>query len=154
MVLSSYSPQAMSLTHSLNPTRKSRLFLVTRRFKPLSFSCLHMLFINVLCNLCCDMGDGIHTGEWWNADPEAVISQALQTGGGPNVSDAYTINGLPGPLYNCSSKSKGAQLFQWYFYGIFMIETPPNNIFKKKKKRKNEDSMTRFIVYIELTKTL
>ncbi|CAJ1798516.1 unnamed protein product [Sphenostylis stenocarpa] len=43
-------------------------------------------------------------GEWWNADPEAVITQALQTGGGPNVSDAYTINGLPGPLYNCSQK--------------------------------------------------
>ncbi|XP_030449900.1 laccase-17-like [Syzygium oleosum] len=43
-------------------------------------------------------------GEWFNADPEAVIAEALQTGGGPNVSDAYTINGLPGPLYNCSSK--------------------------------------------------
>ncbi|CAI9783266.1 unnamed protein product [Fraxinus pennsylvanica] len=43
-------------------------------------------------------------GEWFNADPEAIISQALQTGGGPNVSDAYTINGLPGPLYNCSVK--------------------------------------------------
>ncbi|KMT18357.1 hypothetical protein BVRB_2g025130 [Beta vulgaris subsp. vulgaris] len=43
-------------------------------------------------------------GEWWNADPEAVIAQALQTGGGPNVSDAYTINGLPGPLYNCSAR--------------------------------------------------
>ncbi|MBA0565091.1 hypothetical protein Golob_009983 [Gossypium lobatum] len=43
-------------------------------------------------------------GEWFNTDPEAVISQALQTGGGPNVSDAYTINGLPGPLYNCSAK--------------------------------------------------
>ncbi|XP_024197988.1 laccase-17 [Rosa chinensis] len=43
-------------------------------------------------------------GEWWNVDPEAVINQALQTGGGPNVSDAYTINGLPGPLYNCSAK--------------------------------------------------
>ncbi|XP_021855469.2 laccase-17 [Spinacia oleracea] len=43
-------------------------------------------------------------GEWWNADTEAVISQALQTGGGPNVSDAYTINGLPGLLYNCSAK--------------------------------------------------
>lgn len=56
-------------------------------------------------------------GEWWNADPEAVISQALQSGGGPNVSDAYTINGLPGPLYNCSSK--GGQLFQWYCYGSF-----------------------------------
>ncbi|KAJ6713765.1 MULTI-COPPER OXIDASE [Salix viminalis] len=43
-------------------------------------------------------------GEWFNADPEAVINQALQTGGGPNVSDAYTINGFPGPLYNCSAK--------------------------------------------------
>ncbi|KAL5580955.1 hypothetical protein UlMin_013397 [Ulmus minor] len=43
-------------------------------------------------------------GEWWNADTEAVIKQALQTGAGPNVSDAYTINGLPGPLYNCSQK--------------------------------------------------
>uniref|UniRef100_A0A7N0U9D4 Laccase n=1 Tax=Kalanchoe fedtschenkoi TaxID=63787 RepID=A0A7N0U9D4_KALFE len=42
-------------------------------------------------------------GEWFNVDPEAVIAQALQTGGGPNVSDAYTINGFPGPLYNCSS---------------------------------------------------
>lgn len=43
-------------------------------------------------------------GEWFNADTEAIISQDLQTGGGPNVSDAYTINGLPGPLYNCSAK--------------------------------------------------
>ncbi|XP_065869356.1 laccase-17 [Euphorbia lathyris] len=43
-------------------------------------------------------------GEWFNTDTEAIINQALQTGGGPNVSDAYTINGLPGPLYNCSSK--------------------------------------------------
>ncbi|CAN4080688.1 unnamed protein product [Withania somnifera] len=43
-------------------------------------------------------------GEWFNADTEAIIAQALQTGGGPNVSDAYTINGLPGPSYNCSSK--------------------------------------------------
>ncbi|KAJ8631758.1 hypothetical protein MRB53_025081 [Persea americana] len=43
-------------------------------------------------------------GEWFNADTEAVITQALQNGGGPNVSDAYTINGLPGPLYNCSAR--------------------------------------------------
>ncbi|KAJ3668944.1 hypothetical protein LUZ60_010894 [Juncus effusus] len=43
-------------------------------------------------------------GEWWKADTELVINQALQTGGGPNVSDAYTINGLPGPLYNCSAQ--------------------------------------------------
>lgn len=32
---------------------------------------------------------------------EAIIAQALQTGGDPNVSDAYSINGLPMPLYNC-----------------------------------------------------
>uniref|UniRef100_A0ACD5VSV8 Uncharacterized protein n=1 Tax=Avena sativa TaxID=4498 RepID=A0ACD5VSV8_AVESA len=43
-------------------------------------------------------------GEWFRADTETVISQALQTGAGPNVSDAYTFNGLPGPTYNCSSK--------------------------------------------------
>ncbi|XP_043719005.1 laccase-17-like [Telopea speciosissima] len=43
-------------------------------------------------------------GEWWNVDTEAVINQAMQTGGGPNVSDAYTINGLPGLSYNCSTK--------------------------------------------------
>ncbi|KAE8039257.1 hypothetical protein FH972_011685 [Carpinus fangiana] len=45
-------------------------------------------------------------GEWWNVDTEAVISQAMQTGGGPNVSNAYTINGLPGPLYNYTFKLK------------------------------------------------
>ncbi|XP_060202216.1 laccase-4 isoform X2 [Lycium barbarum] len=43
-------------------------------------------------------------GEWWKADTEKIISQALQTGGGPNISDAYTINGLPGLFYNCSAK--------------------------------------------------
>ena len=51
------------------------------------------------------------TGEWWNADTEAVINQALQTGGGPNVSDAYTINGLPGPLYNCSANGSSEFVF-------------------------------------------
>jgi hypothetical protein len=38
------------------------------------------------------------------ADTEAIINQAIQTGGAPNISDAYTINGLPGPLYNCSAQ--------------------------------------------------
>ncbi|KAL6655815.1 hypothetical protein ACP70R_006641 [Stipagrostis hirtigluma subsp. patula] len=33
----------------------------------------------------------------------APHAEALQTGGGPNISNAYTINSLPGPLYNCSS---------------------------------------------------
>lgn len=52
-------------------------------------------------------------GEWFNTDTEAIISQALQTGGGPNVSDAYTINGLPGLLYNCSTKGNVKGLFVW-----------------------------------------
>ena len=52
----------------------------------------------------------LYVGEWWNADTEAVINQALQTGAGPNVSDAYTINGLPGPLYNCSQNGADFQL--------------------------------------------
>ncbi|URD86768.1 laccase-17-like [Musa troglodytarum] len=43
-------------------------------------------------------------GEWWKADTEVVISQALENGGEPNISDAFTINGLPGHLYNCSAK--------------------------------------------------
>jgi laccase len=41
----------------------------------------------------------------------------MQTGGGPNVSDAYTINGLPGPLYNCSAKGK-----------IFLLSRPSTTI--------------------------
>lgn len=43
-------------------------------------------------------------GEWWKADTEAVINQAIKTGLAPNNSDAHTINGLPGPLNNCSAK--------------------------------------------------
>ncbi|KAF5736534.1 hypothetical protein HS088_TW14G00678 [Tripterygium wilfordii] len=42
-------------------------------------------------------------GEWWNADPISVVRQATRTGAAPNISDAYTINGQPGDLYNCSS---------------------------------------------------
>ncbi|PON79099.1 Laccase [Parasponia andersonii] len=43
-------------------------------------------------------------GEWWDANPIDVVRQATRTGAAPNTSDAYTINGQPGDLYNCSSK--------------------------------------------------
>lgn len=43
-------------------------------------------------------------GEWWNADTEAVVNQAMKSGGAPNASNAHTINGKPGPLFNCSTK--------------------------------------------------
>lgn len=41
-------------------------------------------------------------GEWWNANVQDIIAQALATGGTYNISDAITINGQPGNLYNCS----------------------------------------------------
>lgn len=45
-------------------------------------------------------------GEWWKSDVESVINQAMQIGRAPNVSDAHTINGHPGPVpnSNCSSQ--------------------------------------------------
>ncbi|XP_057951034.1 laccase-1 [Malania oleifera] len=43
-------------------------------------------------------------GEWWNKDVDEVEKEMMMYGGGPNASDAYTINGLPGPLYPCSIK--------------------------------------------------
>ncbi|XP_078160277.1 laccase-15-like [Carex rostrata] len=42
-------------------------------------------------------------GEWWNEDVIEVLERALDTGGAFQNSDAYTINGQPGDLYNCSS---------------------------------------------------
>ncbi|XP_045833770.1 laccase-4-like [Trifolium pratense] len=43
-------------------------------------------------------------GEWWKSDTEAVINEALKSGLAPNVSDAHTINGLPGTVSNCSTQ--------------------------------------------------
>ncbi|XP_062154591.1 laccase-22-like [Alnus glutinosa] len=42
--------------------------------------------------------------EWWKVDVEAVVNQAAQSGFPPNVSDAHTINGHPGPVPGCSSQ--------------------------------------------------
>ncbi|XP_073034187.1 laccase-4-like [Primulina eburnea] len=41
--------------------------------------------------------------EWWKSDTEAVINEAIKSGLAPNVSDAHTINGRPGPVSSCSS---------------------------------------------------
>ncbi|XP_031115582.1 laccase-15-like [Ipomoea triloba] len=40
-------------------------------------------------------------GEWWKSDIQAVLDEFLASGGGPNNSDAYLINGQPGDLYPC-----------------------------------------------------
>ncbi|KAJ0961298.1 hypothetical protein J5N97_000704 [Dioscorea zingiberensis] len=41
-------------------------------------------------------------GEWWNADVESIENQGNTLGLPPNMSDAHTINGKPGPLFPCS----------------------------------------------------
>ncbi|KAG6774401.1 hypothetical protein POTOM_021754 [Populus tomentosa] len=41
-------------------------------------------------------------GEWWKKDIFEIFDQFRASGADPNVSDAYTINGQPGDLYNCS----------------------------------------------------
>ncbi|GLU11471.1 hypothetical protein SLE2022_282120 [Rubroshorea leprosula] len=43
-------------------------------------------------------------GEWWKSDVAAVINEALKSGSAPNVSDAHTINGRPGPTPSCPSQ--------------------------------------------------
>lgn len=43
-------------------------------------------------------------GEWWNLPVEGIEDEMYKYGSGPNSSDAYTINGLPGSLYPCSAK--------------------------------------------------
>ncbi|KAL2233772.1 UNVERIFIED_CONTAM: Laccase-6 [Sesamum indicum] len=41
-------------------------------------------------------------GEYWLKDVLQLEQAVLASGGGPPIADAYTINGHPGPNYNCS----------------------------------------------------
>ena len=41
-------------------------------------------------------------GEYWNQDVVQLERTTIASGGNPPVADAYTINGHPGPNYNCS----------------------------------------------------
>lgn len=41
-----------------------------------------------------------------------LLRQTQFTGGAPNISVAYTINGQPGDLYRCSSQ--GLELFNFH----------------------------------------
>ncbi|XP_073296715.1 laccase-11-like [Primulina huaijiensis] len=51
-----------------------------------------------------DREEVIVLGEWWNADVEQVEKQGENMGLPPNMSDAHTINGKPGPLFPCHEK--------------------------------------------------
>lgn len=52
-----------------------------------------------------------HKGSWFKGDVMAIIDEALATGADPNVSDAFTINGQPGDLYDCSNGVNHITLF-------------------------------------------
>ncbi|KAL2467970.1 Laccase-14 [Forsythia ovata] len=68
-------------------------------------------------------------GEWWNSDVEEVMNEFIQSGGDPNVSDAFLINGQPGDLYSCS-RSDTFKLTVDYgkTYLIRMVNAVMNNI--------------------------
>lgn len=42
-------------------------------------------------------------GEYYNKDVVQLERATIASGGNPPVTDAYTINGHPGPNYNCSN---------------------------------------------------
>ncbi|KAJ1419851.1 Multicopper oxidase, type 1 [Sesbania bispinosa] len=44
-------------------------------------------------------------GDWYDANVVDIEAQALASGGSLRISDAFTINGLPGDLYNCSQNT-------------------------------------------------
>ncbi|CAK8537867.1 unnamed protein product [Lathyrus sativus] len=43
-------------------------------------------------------------GEWFDRDPMTLFKQTQFSGGAPNTSVAFTINGQPGDFYPCSSR--------------------------------------------------
>ncbi|KAK6940097.1 SNF2, N-terminal [Dillenia turbinata] len=47
---------------------------------------------------------------WFKGDVMEIIETALETGGEPNKSDAFTINGQPGDLYDCSEEGDSVAL--------------------------------------------
>ncbi|KAK3428046.1 hypothetical protein EUGRSUZ_F04157 [Eucalyptus grandis] len=49
--------------------------------------------------------DTMVLASWFKGDVKAIIMEAPATGGDSNTLDAFTINGQPGDLYNCSSNS-------------------------------------------------
>ena len=59
-----------------------------------------------------------YAGEWWKQDILAIYDETIFTGGAPNVSDAFTINGQPGVLYPCSKP--GQRFLKFYMYRLFI----------------------------------
>ncbi|KAL3845852.1 hypothetical protein ACJIZ3_003255 [Penstemon smallii] len=68
-------------------------------------------------------------GEWWNSDVQEVMEEFLATGGDPNISDAFLINGQPGDLYPCSRQDTYRLTVEFgRTYLIRMVNAVMNNI--------------------------
>ncbi|GMP23284.1 hypothetical protein CsSME_00000941 [Camellia sinensis var. sinensis] len=74
-----------------------------------------------------DKEEVIIFGEWWKADVEAVINQAMQSGLPPNISDSHTINGHPGPFPNCSSQGYSLHVETGKTYLLRIINAAVND---------------------------
>ncbi|XP_019191200.1 PREDICTED: laccase-22-like [Ipomoea nil] len=73
-----------------------------------------------------DKEEIIVLGEWWNSNVEDVINHAMQLGIPPNVSDAHTINGLPGPTPTCSSKGYNLEVESGKTYLLRVVNAALN----------------------------
>ncbi|KAL3845854.1 hypothetical protein ACJIZ3_003257 [Penstemon smallii] len=68
-------------------------------------------------------------GDWWNSDIQEVMEEFLSTGGDPNISDAFLINGQPGDLYPCSKPDTFNMIVEsGKTYLIRMINAVMNNV--------------------------
>ncbi|XP_073022665.1 laccase-14-like [Primulina eburnea] len=68
-------------------------------------------------------------GEWWKSDVQQVMEEFLRTGGDPNVSDAFLINGQPGDLYPCSRQDTFKVTVEYGKTYLFrMVNAVMNNI--------------------------
>ncbi|KAG9453252.1 hypothetical protein H6P81_006156 [Aristolochia fimbriata] len=66
-------------------------------------------------------------GEWWDANVMDVEREALESGGAPNISDAFTINGKPGRLYPCSKDTFKMKVVHGKTYLLRIINAALNN---------------------------
>lgn len=68
---------------------------------------------------------------------ETVINQAMRLGMPPNVSDAHTINGKPGPAPNCSSNGMVITVYG-QFFGEYLSKLSSEEYFlESKRSRQN-----------------
>ncbi|KAL9171919.1 hypothetical protein ABFS82_03G011900 [Erythranthe guttata] len=68
-------------------------------------------------------------GEWWKSDVQAVLNEFVQSGGDPNISDAFLINGQPGDLYPCSTQDTFKLTVDYgKTYLLRMVNAVMNNI--------------------------